>query len=120
MLAELDLMCDRIAIIDRGRVADIRTMREIRTVSQEDTNEYELEIGFDGDITEFFKSRTIEITSRENGRIAFSYKKSEIPSLVKELAENGVSVYAVIPKQKTLEEAYMETTSHNVKGGVGV
>ncbi|MCQ2472390.1 MAG: ABC transporter ATP-binding protein [Clostridia bacterium] len=117
MLAELDLMCDRIGIIDRGRLVDIKTMNEIRTVSDEEMNEYEAEL--EG-AEEFLKANNIAFEIRDNGRFAFSCKKSEIPAFVKSAVENGVSIYALVPKQKTLEEAYMETTSHNVKGGVGV
>lgn len=120
MLAELDLMCDRIAIIDGGKVVDIRTMSEIRDVSREDSNEYELELEFDGDLQALFESRGITVTSAESGKYSFRFKKSEMPSLIKELTEKGALIYAAVPKRKTLEEAYMETTSHNVKGGVGV
>lgn len=119
MLAELDLMCDRIAIIDRGRIADIRTMNEIRSVKDDDTGDYELECN-DAGIEEFLKEKNISFSKHENGRIAFAYKKSDIPALLKEIIEKDFAVFALVPRQKTLEEAYMETTSHNVKGGVGV
>ena len=117
MLAELDLMCDRIAILDRGRIVDIRTMNEIRNVSEDDSNEYELECS---DVKDFFEKRAIPFEKRDSGRIALTYKKSGIPALVREMVESDISVYAVIPRQKTLEEAYMERTSHGAKGGVGV
>ncbi|MCQ2480290.1 MAG: hypothetical protein MJ120_06565, partial [Clostridia bacterium] len=102
---------------DRGRLVDIKTMNEIRTVSAEDLHEYEAELQ---NAEEFFKSREIPFEVSENGRFIFKYQKSDIPELVKSAVEYGVSVYAIVPKQKTLEEAYMETTSHNVEGGVGV
>lgn len=120
MLAELDLMCDRIAIIDRGRVADIKTMNEIRNVAVEDNNEYELECSPADAAAEILDRRNIQFTLKNNEKFTILCRKSEIPSLLGEFTSGGVAVYAVVPKVKTLEEAYMETTSHNVEGGVGV
>ena len=120
MLAELDLMCDRIAIIDRGRVADIKTMNEIRNVAVEDNNEYELECSPADAAAEILDRRNIQFTLKNNEKFTILCRKSEIPSILGEFTSGGVAVYAVVPKVKTLEEAYMETTSHNVEGGVGV
>lgn len=120
MLAELDLMCDRIAILDRGRIVDIRTMNDIRAVSEDDTSEYEFEFSDSERASAYLNGKNIEFSVHENGRTAFLYKKSGIPSLIKDMTNGGIEIFAVVPKQKTLEEAYMETTSHNVKGGVGV
>lgn len=117
MLAELDLMCDRIAIIDGGKITDIKTITEIRSVSEDDSIEYEIECAAENGAENFFKSKDIPFTVHENGRYAISYKKSAVPSLVKEMADSSISIYAVIPRQKTLEDAYLESTAHSGKGG---
>ncbi len=119
MLAELDLMCDRIAILDRGKIVDIRTLSEIRNVSENEAVEYELDCG-DSDIGMLLNMKNMPFTVHENGHIAVMLKKSDVPGFVNSLVEQGITLYALIPKMKTLEDAYMEKTSHNVPGGVGV
>ena len=119
MLAELDLMCDRIAILDRGKIVDIRTLSEIRNVSDDEAVEYELDCG-DSDIGMLLNMKNMPFTVHENGHTAVMLKKSDVPGFVKSLVEQGITLYALIPKMKTLEDAYMEKTSHNVPGGVGI
>ncbi len=119
MLAELDLMCDRIAIIDRGKIVDIRSMSEIRHVSSDASVEYELDCG-DSDIGMFLNMKNMPFTVHENGHTAVMLKKTDVPEFVKSLVEQGITLYSLVPKTRTLEDAYMEKTSHNVPGGVGV
>lgn len=119
MLAELDLMCDRIAILDRGSIVDIKSMSEIRSVAEDATVEYELDCG-NSNIGMYLNMKDIPFTVHDNGRVCIMLKKADVPAFVKDMTCQGIELYALVPKTKTLEDAYMEMTSHDVPGGVGV
>ncbi len=119
MLAELELMCDRVCVIDRGAVVKSMSMEEIHTKSGDDDSvAYRFHCG---DI-----SRAGEIASgmelqwqNSNGEIEVTLKPEQVPELNRALVLANIPVFGIAPVQKSLEDAYMEITGDTPKGGVG-
>lgn len=110
ILAEMQLMCDKVAVIDNAKIVKIEEITnsqeekiekvEIRVQNKEKAIQI-LKEKFDMDIQESSKILEIEISSEK------------IPTVVKELVLGNVDIKAVIPKEHSLEEIFFDAT----KGG---
>lgn len=89
LLSEIERVCDRVAILDRGRIVAEGTPAMLTAASG-------VEIETDSGL-----HRYPEVA------------RDEIPELVTRLATDGSRIYAVRPLKRTLEEAYLDT----VEGG---
>ena len=119
MLAELELMCDRVCVIDRGTVVKSMSMEEIRSVKDSDdhlvyrVNCYDVERA--GAIAEKMGIEWHDV----DGLLEVLLKKDQVPALIKEIALADIPMESFVPVQKSLEDAFMEITGDTPKGGVG-
>ena len=103
LLSEIELMCDRIAIIQNGKLIDIREMNaNAATV-------YALEV------TPVDKAQTVlddlNISYKlTNNELELNVDKEQIPQIINKFVESGIAVFAVQPKQQTLEDQFLEMT----------
>jgi ABC-2 type transport system ATP-binding protein len=103
MLSEIELMCDRIAVIQNGKLIDIRDM----TVEQE--SYYYIEI-FPVELAEsMLKDEGFTVEAFKDGFI-INAEKTKIPGLVQQIAAHEMQLFAVQPHRKTLEDQFLEMT----------
>lgn len=116
LLSEMQLMCDRVAIIQQGKLVGIKTVNEMT--------------GGDGDkrlvivkVDDPQKAKTLLETtyphyrvSLENNTLHLEIPKKLISKVNKTLSIEGIEVYEIYNKKQTLEEAFLEMTK-SVKGG---
>lgn len=104
LLGEVEQICDRVAVIDKGRVIAIGSMDELRGVE----NVVRLKIGgVDGE------SRNImahfgEVEAEGDWYVIHGMESQRVPDLLTELVRLGTRVYAVEPTRHTLEERFLE------------
>jgi ABC-2 type transport system ATP-binding protein len=84
LLSEVELVCDRVAIISRGRL-----------VAE----------GAPHDLTQ---SRGVEIETETGREVHPNATREDVPRLVTDLVNNGHSIYEVRVLRTTLEESYLE------------
>src|SRR5688572_26260937 len=88
LLAEIELICDRVAIIHKGRLLRTGSVREL--ISSQRAMEFRV-----GDVegaTAIFTERGITVTA--NGGLLFaSIDELEAPPLIAALAQNGIDVF---------------------------
>lgn len=105
LLAEVEAVCDRVAVLNRGQVIkvgpadgliDIKPSFEVRTAG------FETEI--DSMVTEENPQARIE---GNNIQITFE-NDSDINNLIDLLRDNGVDILAVIPKKISLEDSFIQ------------
>jgi len=109
MLSEVELICDRVAIIHHGEIArkgavkallsDLAHLRlNVRPVPaaiQLLENRWQVELGeCDGD----------------RGWIAVTAKEDEAPAVIHALSTQGIEVFQVSPRKQSLEDFFLETT----------
>jgi len=117
MLAELELMCDRVCVIDRGVVLGSMTMEDIHASRDSDTLKYTVEVDSPENAATVISETGAEVkVDKQN--IMFRLEKDKMPELVAKLCQNGVKIYGITYESKTLEQAFMEITQR--EGGVGV
>jgi ABC-2 type transport system ATP-binding protein len=105
LLAEIELMCDRVAIIHKGRLLREGTVAEL--ISSQRSMEFRVDdINRASDV---MTSKGVTFT-RDTDRIFVPIEESEAPPLVEALTAGGVSVYRVRERVQTLEEMFIEAT----------
>jgi ABC-2 type transport system ATP-binding protein len=106
-LAEMELMCDRVIIINKGRIVGERSIEELRAGKGGasviiSTDNKALAISL---LKEKFGIDAVE----EGGDIV-ARTDEPVSSLTRELVLGGVNVYAVKKKEVSLEDAFFELT----------
>lgn len=114
LLSEMEMMCDRIGIIQNGKMIDVQNVREIM---KEEKQSYQihakpLQKAFDLLKASFIEA-DINLTSQN---IQLDGSKADIPKVIKKLIENEIDIYEISPVNKSLEDKFLEITGE--KGGV--
>nr|WP_202049367.1 ABC transporter ATP-binding protein [Bacillus glycinifermentans] len=107
LLSEMEIMCDRIAIIQNGTLRDIQHVHE---PAADEKKRYFLQAD-DRDAllrhASAFGERSIE---QVKDGIELSLLKEEVPELIKHLTDNGVRLYEAKAVTKSLEDRFLEIT----------
>ncbi|MEK5078671.1 ABC transporter ATP-binding protein [Solibacillus sp. FSL W7-1436] len=109
LLAEMQLMCDRIGIIQNGKLIRVETIGEMVDVSKEATIQFQvkpLDEAFHF-LQSLYEKTDIEIV---DDFIKIRLKPEQIPQCNKALVENDFMVYGIISTQATLEDKFLEIT----------
>ncbi len=109
MLSEMEMMCDRIGIIQNGQLIDVQLVHDF-VQSSEVTFEFEV-LPSDKALAliEAHYPNVRAIRSR-NG-ISVELTKEDIPNLVKLFVDDNISVFGIKEVAKTLEDRFLEVTS---------
>lgn len=103
LLAEIELMCDRIAVIQSGKLLSIQE------VNEQKKSYYYIEASETEKVVDFFKHKEITLEALGNGYV-IPLEKEEVPALVAEMITNGLQIYSITPNKKTLEDQFLEIT----------
>ncbi|WP_066385850.1 ABC transporter ATP-binding protein [Neobacillus mesonae] len=111
LLSEMEMMCDRIGIIQNGKLIDVQQVKEF--VSGKETF-YELELTPSEIALDLIRSSYPDVrTSLSRNGITVELPKEEIPKLIKMLAQaEEIQIYAVKETAKTLEDRFLEVTGN--------
>lgn len=106
ILSEIELMCDRIAIIDNGKILEVKDMHD-----KNDTES--LRVSFEVDevnkAKEVLKANNKEVKIIENGIEVF-VTREEVPDINLLLVKENIKVYEINIEHKTLEDEFIEKT----------
>ncbi|UQW98937.1 ABC transporter ATP-binding protein [Rummeliibacillus sp. G93] len=107
LLSEMEMMCDRIAIIQNGKLVDIQKVHDyVNDTKQKYFFEVNLEnVGILDNILYEKVDKGYEI----------ELEKEEVPKMIQKFTEAGISIYEVKPIAKTLEDRFMEVTTGGEK-----
>jgi ABC-2 type transport system ATP-binding protein len=112
LLSEMELMCDRVAIIQNGKLIDVRAIRD---TSESDLNArhtvlFEVDRGLEAasSISEW-ASEPGEVTVVED-TVKVLLSREEIPDIIVKLVGAGYKCYSVRRIEKTLEDKFLEVT----------
>ena len=105
LLGEVELTCDRVAIIHKGRILRSGTVAELISTQRV----MELRVGDVERATSILRDRGIESTTDDDLVLA-AIDESNAPPLIAALAQNGIDVFHARPRVQSLEEMFLETT----------
>lgn len=100
LLSEIELMCDRVAIIQNGELIDLQN------IQQQDTSSYYIEATPRDMLQKLLQHHT---PTAHNDGFLIHIAREEVPTLIKQISEH-VDVFVVQPAHKTLEEQFLEMT----------
>lgn len=106
ILSEIELMCDRIAIIDNGEIIEIKDLHD---KSKEEKQEVLFEVSFKDKASEVLEKLGYNPLIEDEG-IKLLVDKEDIPVINKHLVEDDIKVYGISSKHRSLEEEFIEKT----------
>lgn len=115
ILSEMQLMCDKIAVIDNGKIVKTENITHMEQPEDNETIDEIIEIKVKDvpKAIEILKQK-FELQPRlVEGNINITISNEKIPKVVKELAINDVEIHSVTPKEQSLEDLFFDAT----KGG---
>lgn len=120
ILSEMQLMCDRVAVIDNGKIVKIE---EISSEEEEKTEVLDIKVKNIEKAQKILKEKFNLESKLEQNNIEITVETEKVPEIIKELAIADVEIKAVIPKEHTLEEIFFDATKgenfeNGKKGGV--
>jgi len=110
LLSEMEMMCDRIGIIQNGKLIDVQKINDFVNGKE---NIYEIEVNDQTIGLNLLKNLypSSQIKQTENG-IAIPLIRDNVPTIVKQLVNNDIEIYGIKEITKTLEDRFLEVTSH--------
>ena len=105
LLAEIELMCDRVAIIHKGRILRDGPVRDL--ISQTRSMEFRV-----NDVARAMPiiEASGAASHSTDGVIRVNIEESHAPALIAALVQNDIEVFHARPRMQTLEEMFIEVT----------
>jgi ABC-2 type transport system ATP-binding protein len=112
LMEEADQICDRLAIIDHGRLVKVGTPDEIKSVVGDDVIDLTLNVGSDEILNAIANDveGKIEKTGPTSYRVKVKDGEETIPRIIEQVRSNGLAVKRVSLSKPSLAEAYLELT----------
>jgi ABC-2 type transport system ATP-binding protein len=111
LLAEVELTCDRVAIIHKGRVLRTGSVRELIS----SRHVMELRVDDTSKAVELLAGSGVE-SSVDHDLVSAFIEESAMPPLLAALTSSGVAVYHARPRVQSLEEMFLEATGGETVG----
>lgn len=109
LLAELDQLCDRVGVIDRGMLVGIRAMEELHHAGDVGVTVCGITV-LDREAAErVLASSGVSYSATANG-FTVTVRDEALPALIKSLALADAGLTSVVPAKRTLEDAFLEMT----------
>lgn len=105
LLSEIQLMCDRVAIISQGQIIKIDTVEHL--LAEQERVWWKLD---PVSIGKQVISKELTIYAEKDGALITYYDEEAIPSLTEKLVKVGVKVHGIEVKMPTLEDLFIELT----------
>jgi len=110
LLAEMELMCDTLCIIEQGVVIAQKSLREfITTTDTADRLNYTFSVGDLEKAVALLNANGYEVTVSDS-LIHAQITKEKAAAMAKLLSLNDVDLYSMTAEQKRLEDAFLQTT----------
>ena len=113
LLSEMELMCDRIYVIDDGKIIGERTIgknEEEEVNDLENVYSYSFSTSNDTEIYSMFKKMEANCDMKP-GIVTLVMKKKHIPNIIKKIVDKGIDIYCVNQSKRSLEEEFLSMTN---------
>jgi len=108
LLSEMEMMCDRIGIIQGGKLVDVQLVKDFVGTSEKI---YALEVNKKEHGLEIIREKFPQSQAVINHlHIEGTFSKEEIPAIVRMLVEADINIYSIKEISKTLEDRFLEVT----------
>lgn len=120
LLAEMDLMCDRVAILDGGKVIGVQSVQEMHeNVTSSDGTQFRIATAMPDRASEILAANGGHVDSSESENdpgnpdsvlLTVTVGKDAMREILKQFAISDVEFHSVTPIKRTLEDAFIAMT----------
>ena len=116
-IEEAEKLCDRVAIVDEGRIIAMGTPREIQERARANSMiELECATPIEGELPSWPEVEKIELNDRRTSLLVTSRRPARtVVDLVKWLDEKGLELADIRIKRPSLEDAFIELTGKSLR-----
>ncbi|WP_078381260.1 ABC transporter ATP-binding protein [Sutcliffiella halmapala] len=107
LLSEMELMCDRVGIIQHGELIDIQSIRDF---IQDGVSSYQFSVSPIDRAQQIMVEADLSIELVDEA-LHVELEKDKVPEVVQMLVEENIAIYEVKEVTKTLEDKFLEKTS---------
>ncbi|MCA0987236.1 ABC transporter ATP-binding protein [Guptibacillus algicola] len=109
LLSEIELMCDRIGIIQAGKMVDVQRVNDF--IQKDQTVMVSFEVDPVSHAVHAINATFPDIELEQSDRIVMVKTEHErIPDVTAALVEKGIRIYGIQSSVKTLEDVFLEVT----------
>lgn len=112
LLAEMELMCDRVAVIQQGQLVSVNRMHDIIAGGEERLTIFDVDQPERAQ--EVIRVALNKLADQRDSGLEIRLSREETPRIVDALVVAGIKVYGVQARSKTLEESFLEMTGDGV------
>ena len=110
MLSELQLMCDRVGIIDRGVTVGFRSLDAEGMIEEDNVAHYTLETPDGEKAVDLLSAGALCQNPAYGETLSFEANYESVPDIISLLCREGVRVYGLTRQKKSLEDTFLEMT----------
>lgn len=114
LLSEIELMCDRIGIIQNGELIGIQNVHGESDVEQTNVREITMEVAEQDEAIAILKANFKIEAHKVNGALSFQSEKETIPEVIKTFVTHNIKIYQVGTKRATLEDKFFDMIGENI------
>lgn len=103
LLSEIELMCDRVVVIQNGKLIDERM------IQSDDKTRMKLKAE-PADLVENYLSTNDYVFAMHEGEFLLELTEEKVPQLINELVAHQVQIFAISAVHETLEEQFLQMT----------
>lgn len=107
LLSEMEMMCDRIAILQKGKLINVQN---VRTEEESEAKIYVCDVNDRKRAIKLLAENEIEAMNHEVG-IQLSIEACQVPDLLRLLLDNEILVFEMKVMKKSLEDRFLEITN---------
>ncbi len=116
ILSEIQMMCDRVAIVNKGKLLDIKSVEDFRKLSS-DATAHHIVVSSGEKAAKVLSARFADIiVGRAEDCIDIRVSRENIPAVVRLLVESDLDIFSVTQSEGSLEETYIQITG----GGMNI
>ncbi|NLZ55770.1 MAG: ABC transporter ATP-binding protein [Clostridiaceae bacterium] len=114
LMSEMELMCDRVAIIDQGKIVAVKAVSELMQAATGESRVILRATPLDTakTVVDSFEGATL-VRQNTIDELEIAIENELVPDLLNALASAGVRVFAVQHVEASLEDAFIKATGHS-------
>ncbi|MBO5349197.1 MAG: ABC transporter ATP-binding protein [Clostridia bacterium] len=117
ILSEMELMCDKVAVIDKGKIVKVESLTQNENDNENSTKAVQcvIKVKQQEKAVNILKEKLNKIATIKDEKIYVTANKGEISSIVKTLAINDIDVEYANENEHTLEDLFFDVTKGDKK-----
>jgi ABC-2 type transport system ATP-binding protein len=109
LLSEMELMCDRVAIIQQGKLVEIQSIKEFMNEGMLNSVVFEVN-NVDLSIHTLFDYPSAQAKKTEDGFLECWLEREQIAVVTEHLIKGGIKIYGIRKNSPTLEDKFLKIT----------